>query len=318
MMEVTEFSGKLNQVEGKVYVIEEEIRMPENGVYEALLEHDNIQVSTLTVYTGPKLTGDRIQSYALSTPTLTPWKRLIRIQTEEPVVYIAYETEGDTVEAEDVNRLQEAMGQTQQALNAEEERALQAEGQLREDVEQTQEDLEEEAARAQQAEGQLQGMILQLREDLDVEEERALQVEGQLQGAISQTQQALSAETTRAQQAEGQLGEDLEDHLGDTNNPHGVTAAQVGLEKVANKSPSEILSEMTAEDITAALGYTPADEAGFSELPDTGVAAGTYTRVTVDTKGRVTAGESPTTLAGYGITDALKKGGVTWADLGGG
>ena len=293
MMEVTEFSGKLNQVEGKVYVIEEEIRMPENGVYEALLEHDNIQVSTLTVYTGPKLTGDRIQSYALSTPTLTPWKRLIRIQTEEPVVYIAYETEGDTVEAEDVNRLQEAMGQTQQALNAEEERALQAEGQLR-------------------------GMILQLREDLDVEEERALQVEGQLQGAISQTQQALSAETTRAQQAEGQLGEDLEDHLGDTNNPHGVTAAQVGLEKVANKSPSEILSEMTAEDITAALGYTPADEAGFSELPDTGVLAGTYTRVTVDTKGRVTAGESPTTLAGYGITDALKKGGVTWADLGGG
>lgn len=243
MMEVTEFSGKLNQVEGKVYVIEEEIRMPENGVYEALLEHDNIQVSTLTVYTGPKLTGDRIQSYALSTPTLTPWKRLIRIQTEEPVVYIAYETEGDTVEAEDVNRLQEAMGQTQQALNAEEE---------------------------------------------------------------------------RAQQEEGQLREDLEDHLGDTDNPHGVTAAQVGLGKVANKSPSEILSEMTAEDITAALGYTPADEAGFSELPDTGVLAGTYTRVTVDTKGRVTAGESPTTLAGYGITDALKKGGVTWADLGGG
>lgn len=304
MMEVTEFSEKLNRVEGKVYVIEEEIRMPENGVYEALLEHDNIQVSTLTVYTGPKLTGDRIQSYALSTPTLTPWKRQIRIQTEEPVVYIAYETEGDTVEAEDVNRLQEAMGQTQQALNAEEERALQAEGQLRED-------LEEEAARAQQAEGQL-------REDLDVEEERALQVEGQLQGAISQTQQALNAETTRAQQAEEQLGEDLEDHLGDTDNPHGVTAAQVGLEKVANKSPSEILSEMTAEDITAALGYTPADEAGFSELPDTGVLAGTYTRVTVDTKGRVTAGESPTTLAGYGITDALKKGGVTWADLGGG
>lgn len=92
----------------------------------------------------------------------------------------------------------------------------------------------------------------------------------------------------------------------------------MGLGKVANKSPSEILSEMTAEDITAALGYTPADEAGFSELPDTGVLAGTYTRVTVDTKGRVTAGESPTTLEGYGITDALKKGGVTWADLGGG
>jgi hypothetical protein len=31
---------------------------------------------------------------------------------------------------------------------------------------------------------------------------------------------------------------------------------------------------------------------------------GTYTRVTTDSKGRVTAGNSPTTLAGYGITDA--------------
>jgi phage-related tail fiber protein len=36
----------------------------------------------------------------------------------------------------------------------------------------------------------------------------------------------------------------------------------------------------------------------------TGVAAGTYTSITVNAKGLVTAGASPTTLAGYGITDA--------------
>lgn len=39
-------------------------------------------------------------------------------------------------------------------------------------------------------------------------------------------------------------------------------------------------------------------------LGTTGVPAGTYKSVTVDTKGRVTAGTNPTTLAEYGITDA--------------
>ncbi len=39
-------------------------------------------------------------------------------------------------------------------------------------------------------------------------------------------------------------------------------------------------------------------------LTNTGVSAGTYRSVTVDVKGRVTAGTNPTTLSGYGITDA--------------
>lgn len=56
--------------------------------------------------------------------------------------------------------------------------------------------------------------------------------------------------------------------------------------------------------------------ASFSH-PDSGVAAGTYRSVTVDAQGHVTAGSNPTTLAGYGITDALKKNAVTWADLAG-
>jgi hypothetical protein len=40
------------------------------------------------------------------------------------------------------------------------------------------------------------------------------------------------------------------------------------------------------------------------DLATTGVSAGTYRSVTVDTYGRVSAGTNPTTLAGYGITDA--------------
>ena len=39
-------------------------------------------------------------------------------------------------------------------------------------------------------------------------------------------------------------------------------------------------------------------------LAASGVSAGTYKSVTVDTYGRVTNGSNPTTLGGYGITDA--------------
>lgn len=43
---------------------------------------------------------------------------------------------------------------------------------------------------------------------------------------------------------------------------------------------------------------------GAATLANSGVTAGTFKSVTVDAKGRVTAGTNPTTLAGYGITDA--------------
>jgi|GEM_PF-376477 Phage-related tail fibre protein len=41
-----------------------------------------------------------------------------------------------------------------------------------------------------------------------------------------------------------------------------------------------------------------------AKLADSGVSAGSYRSVTVDGKGRVTGGTNPTTLSGYGITDA--------------
>lgn len=43
------------------------------------------------------------------------------------------------------------------------------------------------------------------------------------------------------------------------------------------------------------------------DLATTGITAGAYQSVTVDIYGRVTAGSNPTTLAGYGITDAYTK-----------
>jgi hypothetical protein len=43
-------------------------------------------------------------------------------------------------------------------------------------------------------------------------------------------------------------------------------------------------------------------------LANSGATAGTYKSVTVDVKGRVTGGTNPTTLSGYGITDAATNG----------
>jgi len=58
--------------------------------------------------------------------------------------------------------------------------------------------------------------------------------------------------------------------------------------------------------------YTTAEKnklAGLSNYahPGSGVSAGTYRSVTVNAQGHVTGGTNPTTLAGYGITDAAAK-----------
>jgi hypothetical protein len=58
------------------------------------------------------------------------------------------------------------------------------------------------------------------------------------------------------------------------------------------------ISQLIGDVSTTGTGLVPAT------LALTGITAGTYRSITVDTKGRATAGSNPTTLAGYGITDA--------------
>jgi hypothetical protein len=58
------------------------------------------------------------------------------------------------------------------------------------------------------------------------------------------------------------------------------------------------------------LGFTIKRDASHTILDSvsaTGVSAGTYKSITVDAKGRVTAGSNPTTLSGHGIVDAYTK-----------
>lgn len=242
MMELSVFHEKLNRVEGNAYVIEEEIHMPASGVYDEELQHDNIVDSTLSVFTGPTLTGEQIQSYALSTPSMAPWKRTIRIQTDAPVVYITYETVGDTVEADDINRVQDAIVETQGGVNAEEARATSAETELARK-------LQAEADRAAAEERRLDGRI-------DAETARAEAAEKgnadaiaaealRAAGAENALSDNLVAEVARATGAEQQVSEDLQAFIADI-----ITEAEIdALDGIEPEPPENQYRPMTVEEI---------------------------------------------------------------------
>lgn len=83
----------------------------------------------------------------------------------------------------------------------------------------------------------------------------------------------------------------------------------------------DALSDEVADHVdNADIHFTAAERTKLSGIatgankyshPNSGVTAGTYKSVTVNAQGHVTAGSNPTTLAGYGITDAEAKGTAT-------
>lgn len=82
--------------------------------------------------------------------------------------------------------------------------------------------------------------------------------------------------------------------------------------KLANKSDSTHNHTITAsasdDDVVVLTGTNGTNKVTYSAShADSGVTAGTYKSVTVNTKGHVIAGSNPTTLEGYGITDVYTK-----------
>ena len=102
-----------------------------------------------------------------------------------------------------------------------------------------------------------------------------------------------------------EIGQTIQAHSGKLDN---VAALSSGL--LAATSDAIVGRTLTSSTLTV----TNADGVAGNptvELKDSGVSAGAYTKVTVDAKGIVTSAENPTTLDGYGITDAIKKSGDT-------
>lgn len=105
----------------------------------------------------------------------------------------------------------------------------------------------------------------------------------------------------------------------DTSHTHSAYANQnafsnvkVGDSTIAADSTTDTLTLTAGSNITLTAdtsgdGVTIAAKDTVYTHPSSGVTAGTYKSVTVNAQGHVTGGSNPTTLAGYGITDAAAK-----------
>ena len=90
----------------------------------------------------------------------------------------------------------------------------------------------------------------------------------------------------------------------DTNTTYGpMTGATASAAGAAGLVPAPAAGKQTSYLRGDGTWGSPS---GYTH-PNSGVTAGTYRSVTVDAQGHVTAGTNPTTLSGYGITDAAAK-----------
>jgi len=101
-----------------------------------------------------------------------------------------------------------------------------------------------------------------------------------------------------------QIGENVQAHSDQLDNLAALDDAGLIARAADGTIYAKTITNVTGD---TSIDITDAGEDGFTlKLSNTGVTAGDYTKVTVDAQGRVTAGQNPTTLAGYGITDALQ------------
>ena len=109
------------------------------------------------------------------------------------------------------------------------------------------------------------------------------------------------------------VSDELGDHTSDTS-IHVTTANKTNWGSAYTHSQSahaRVDATKVADSTTNGNILINDVETNVYSHPNSGVAAGTYKSVTVNAQGHVTAGTNPTTLSGYGITDAETKSDAT-------
>lgn len=195
------FVTKLNKRD-KPYVIADEPFALSGGVGERFLNHDNINVKTVEIYTEPQRQGDKVLNYTVEKKDGAEWKLWLKVFAQAEQVYVSYESTGDTVEADDVNELQQA------AVNLEA-------------------DLQSETSIAQSHRDSRSNPhgVTKAQVGLDQADNTA-----DLNKPVS-TAQGIAIDAARSEAAE-----QLALHAGRTDNPHTVMKAQVGLGNVDDTS----------------------------------------------------------------------------------
>ncbi len=101
------------------------------------------------------------------------------------------------------------------------------------------------------------------------------------------------------------FSEKITEHTSDKNNPHSVTADQLGLGNVENKSSADIRMELTEEDVINALGFLPSNKDTVYELP----------AATTEILGGVKLDGETITVDENGVISAVRGGNTDISDI---
>ena len=276
LKQIYNFIARLNKRDNPYTIVDEQVILTE-GKWEGFLAHDQVIEKTIEIYTLPNKEGERVFAYTLDKKEEV-WKTYLKVFSQSEVLYITYETYGDTVEAEDINQLQGAAYYLENFIenvknklhSHDEDKVRHITGKEREswnsrafqkDLEVTNQNLQmtnENLEATNQNLGLTQQELLSHKNAKD--NPHAVTKHQVGLGNVEDIQQASKAEFIL--------------HKEDLSNPHQVTKAQVGLGNLDNIQQAS-KTEFNTHNQDTIRHLTPAERANWNDK---------YTRNEIDNK----------------------------------
>ena len=276
LKQIYNFIARLNKRDNPYTIVDEQVTLT-GGKWEGFLAHDQVIEKTIEIYTLPNKEGERVLAYTLDKKEEV-WKTYLKVFSQSEVLYITYETYGDTVEAEDINQLQGAAYYLENFIeNVKNKLASHDEDKVRHI---TGKERESWNSRAFQKDLEVTNQNLQMtNENLEATNQNLGLTQQELLShknakdnphAVTKHQVGLGnvEDIQQASKAEFIL------HKEDLSNPHQVTKAQVGLGNLDNIQQAS-KTEFNTHNQDTIRHLTPAERANWNDK---------YTRNEIDNK----------------------------------